>query len=332
MAFHRLRKESSNTYLGFFKTMSRKAEYTPRVRAIRIIRSLLERPYGYTKVQLAEHYGVHPDTIKEALIAIQDAGFSIDKDKRHRYALTEDTPYRALESLLQFSKEDQDFIMDALDKAYPHHKRAEKLKRKLANLYDFTRINRTQLRRPYLSIVNRLESAQQQKWQITLYDYPSSNSNEIRDRMVEGFHVGLDEDILHAFDIERKALRHFRISRITKLKISDTPWQYEGHHVIRPTDPFRIVDSKQVFVRLRMRVGAYNELVERFPLAQAYTRPLDEGDQPEYEFQGMVNHRFFGLGNFILGFHHQIVEVEEPEGLIEYLLEQTKKIQENLGG
>ena len=50
-------------------------EYTTRTRIMRIMRALVERPYGYTIQQLAEGYGVHPDTIRGDFEAFQNADF-----------------------------------------------------------------------------------------------------------------------------------------------------------------------------------------------------------------------------------------------------------------
>ncbi|MBK7873835.1 MAG: hypothetical protein IPJ74_25840 [Saprospiraceae bacterium] len=43
--------------------------------------------------------------------------------------------------------------------------------------------------------------------------------------------------------------------RIIRVELTDQPWEYMGYHNIMLTDPFRIVDSNQVMVHLRMRVG-----------------------------------------------------------------------------
>lgn len=89
------------------------------------------------------------------------------------------------------------------------------------------------------------------------------------------------------------------------------------------TDPFRIVSDEQAMVHLRLRVGGYNELVERFPLSKAYIQE-DAEEEGIYDFQCRVNRKFYGLTNFILGFHHQVVEVLEPEELKEHLREEVK--------
>lgn len=302
--------------------MAKEAEYSTRTRILRVLRAILDRPYAYTKKELAERYGVSPDTIKGDIEAMQNAGFELRQDERYRYAFVANQPHKQLKDLLHFSEEEQSLLHEAIDNLPASTERHQKLKQKLSALYDFRRLGHTYLRKPYLAKVDLLLQAQAEKRQVLLVDYRSSNSNTISTRLVEPFHVSPPEDMLHVFDIHKHILRHFRISRFSRVQLTDTPWQFEGHHNILPTDPFRIVSNDQVNVHLRLGVGACNELQERFPLTKAY---LEESEEPGmFDFQCKVNRRFLGLSNFILGFYHQKIEVVEPEELKEHLREAVR--------
>ena len=305
--------------------MTKEAEYGTKMRLLRIMQALLDRPYAYTKRQLADQYAVDPDTIKNDFSAFNNAGFLVRYDEKYRYAFVEDKPYKQLKDLLHFSEEDQLLLMQAIDHIAAHTTRGKKLKSKLGSLYDYHRLGYSYLRKPYLSKVDSLLQAKKEKRQVILQDYRSSNSNIVSDRLVEPFHPSPPDDTLQAFDVEKQELRHYRISRITRVRLQEeTPWQFEKRHVVLPTDPFRIVDPIQVLVHLRLKVGAYNELIERFPQTKAY---IDEAAEDEiYDFQCMVNHKFLGLTNFILGFHHQLVEILEPESLLDHLRAEVAKM------
>lgn len=73
--------------------MSSEKEYTGRVRALKILKAIVEAPYFYTKKQLAKRYEVDETQIKRDFEAFRTAGFDLDRDKRHRYALIADKPY-----------------------------------------------------------------------------------------------------------------------------------------------------------------------------------------------------------------------------------------------
>ena len=304
--------------------MPKEAEFGPRARILRLLRAILDQPNRYTRQELADKYGVSVDTIRDDFEILANADFVLAPDDRHRYAFVTEKPLRQLKDLLHFSEEDQAALYQAIDNLYIGSERARNLKAKLASVYDFHRLGHAYLRKPHLTKVDLLMQAQREKRQVFLIDYRSSNSNKIETRRVEPFHLSPAEDTLQAYDAEKRTLRHFRLSRFSRVQLTDLPWAFEGHHVIMHVDPFRIVDNQQVDVHLLLGVGAYNELVERYPLTRSH---IEETDDPNiFDFQCRVNHRFFGLSNFILGFYHQHIEVLAPEGLKAHLREEVGKM------
>ena len=177
----------------------------------------------------------------------------------------------------------------------------------------------------FLTKMDKLERAKEEQKVVVLKDYHSTNSSTVSNRTVEAFHISPEEDIVHAYDLVKKGIRHFRISRISQLDILPSPWTCEGHHSIVATDPFRIQENNQVKIHLRLKVGAYNELIERFPLTRGHLRPAPEG-QGLYDLECRVNHRFFGLTNFILGYYHDVVDILEPESLLDHIRAEAQKL------
>ena len=298
--------------------MPNENEYGTKQRLLRILFAIVENPRGYTKKELADRCASGKvENVKNDFIAFDNAGLRLKYDNKYRYYFELEEPYKKLKDLLHFSEEDQIILNEVIDTIRPHSKRGQRLKKKLASLYDFKRLGHSYLRKPYLSKVDLLLQGKEEKKQVILRDYKSSNTNKISDRHLEGYHVSPPDDTLQAYCLDSHQLKHFRISRIGRVRLTDTNWQYEGHHNIMRTDPFRIVDNNQTMVHLRLKVGAYNELTERFPLTKSYITESQEEDV--YDFQCMVNHRFLGLSNFILGYHHQLVEILEPESLLQNL-------------
>lgn len=304
--------------------MPKEAEFGPRARILRLLRAILDQPNRYTRQELADKFGVSVDTIRDDFEILANADFVLAPDERHRYAFVTEKPLRQLKDLLHFSEEDQAALYQAIDNLYIGSERARNLKAKLASVYDFHRLGHAYLRKPHLTKVDLLIQAQREKRQVYLIDYRSSNSNKIETRRVEPFHLSPAEDTLQAFDADKRTLRHFRLSRFTRVQLTDLPWKHEGHHVIMHVDPFRIVDNQQVDVHLLLGVGAYNELVERYPLTRSHIEVTDDPNM--FDFQCRVNHRFFGLSNFILGFYHQHIEVLAPEGLKAHLREEVGRM------
>ena len=307
--------------------MATEKEYTGRQRSLRILFAIVEKPYFYTLKRLAEKYEVDESTIKKDFEAFKSVGFDLDYDERFRYGLSADKKFDHLKSLLIFSVKEEELMNEALRKLGANNRDVEKLQRKLARIYDVSKMHNT-FDKNFLTKMDKLEKAKDEKRVVVLKDYHSTNSSTVSNRSVEAFHISPEDDIVHAYDLDKKGIRHFRISRITKLDITPTTWSHEGHHIIVATDPFRIQENRQIKVHLRLRVGAYNELIERFPLTRAYLKPSPEGPESTYDFECKVNHNFYGLTNFILGYHQDVVSILEPDELVEHIRTQARKLLE----
>lgn len=304
--------------------MPKDNEHGTKIRLLRVMRALIERPYGYTKSQLATKYNVHPDTIKNDFEVFSELGLEIDADDKHCYGFKVNRALKQMNELLYFSEEERVLLYEAIHNLRTTPERQTQLIQKLHALYDYSRLGFAYLRKPHLTKVDLLEQAKTEKKQVILEGYRSSNSNTVSDRTVEPYHISPSEDTLQSFDVDRRLPRHFRISRITRVRLLDRPWQYEGRHNIQRTDPFRIVNNEQVNVHLRLSVGACNELTERYPLTRSYI--LETHDPSYFDFQCSVNANFFGLTNFILGFYHLDIEVIAPESLREHLRQEVARM------
>jgi predicted DNA-binding transcriptional regulator YafY len=289
-----------------------------KYRLLGVLKDLLEQPYHFTKMALATKYGVSPDAIKTDFEELRDADFLVKVDNKHKYYIAPNKSLEYLEEVLFFTEPEKEFLLDALTQANATDKRMEKIRMKLETVYDVSKLGSSLFSRTFLNKANLLEQAKKQKRVVQLVNYRSTMSSKVSDRLVEPFNVSTKDDILHAFDLDKKEIRHFRISRIEKIRVLDAYWQHETKHHSAATDSFRIVSDQQVFVHLKLRTGALNELIERFPLAQAYIQPCAEQDDL-YDFACKVNDKFLGLTNFILGYYAHIEAIIEPESLIDHI-------------
>ncbi len=298
---------------------------SPKNRLLCVLKNLLEQPYYYKLKALATQYGVSLDSIKKDIRELRDADFIVESDNRHRYYIAPNKSLEYLEEVLFFTEPEKEFLLEALTKANALDKRLEKIRAKLETIYDVSKLGSSLFSKTFLNKANLLEQAKKQKRVVQLVNYRSTMSSKVSNRLVEPFNVSTKDDILHAFDVDKKVIRHFRISRIEKVKVQDQAWQYETKHHSAATDPFRIVNDQQVFVHLKLRTGALNELIERFPLAQAYIQPCAEHDDI-YDFACKVNDEFLGITNFIMGYFEHIESIIEPESLIEHIRAKSGEI------
>lgn len=306
--------------------MNKFNDQSPKTRLLKVLLLLLERPNGYTKKQLAEKYNVHEDTIKKDFDEIRNAGFTLDFDTNYRYAIRNDHAYEYLKELLYFSDREQLLLDKVITQIDPTDQR---LHQKIKSIHDISRLGSNLLNKAFLTKINLLEKAKQHRKQVILVDYRSTNSSKLASRTVEAFHISPADDMIQSFDVQVNALRHYRISRISRIEITKANWSNAGKHYIEATDPFRIATNQLIPVHIRLGVGGYNELIERFPLTLTYLHPSPE-KADEYDLQCKVNPHFYGLTNFLLGYHDHVIEIVEPESLRDHIKNQLNKISNTL--
>ena len=295
----------------------------------RLILLLVQQPFQYKKKQIAEKLNVSPATIDRDFIALKNINLTTTYNEEYRYGFVKDKAYDQLKNLLHFTEKEQAFLVksiDAYNKYNEQDKTAKRVKRKLNSLYDFRKLGLKVLREPHLQMIDLLEKSKRNKTQIVLKNYHSSNSNTVRDRLVEPLHVSPFDDMVYAYDVENQKISYFRMTRIGGIEETGKPAKFKKSYNLGDADPFYIVSDEKIMVRLEFGVGAYNELILRFPLAKRYIKTYASGDR--FEFQCDVNTRFYGLSNFILNCHHDKVTVHEPIELLEHLQEKLKELQD----
>ena len=285
-----------------------------RERLLRLVVLLLGSPYRYTKAELETHFGV---TSKNGL----DDDFTIlrqlqllhheRRGNRYVYAILPDRGFPELKRLQPLSATDKAKLLNAI-RSLPGREQTY-LMQKVESLYDFSKLGLQALRKPNLEKLDRLEQAKRNRKIAILHNYRSSNSNTITDRRVQPFDINADLDTLQAVFLTGQSAepRHFRLSRIERVTVTDDPWSVEPPPV-QQTDIFRIVNNEQVPLHLTLSPRAYNELLEKFPMAKWKIEPGADGQS--YDLFAQVNARFHGVLPFVLANYDQVV-VHEPEAL-----------------
>lgn len=296
----------------------------PRERVLMVLLRILAHPYRFTKRDLAERYKMSKDAITEDLEAMRNIGLHIEYDNKYRYAIIPDRQFQELKQLQSLNDSDIAMISNAL-KQNLSGKDVLYLNNKLSSLYDFQRLGLRALRRPALEKIDSLEKAKKDEIQVILKNY-RSNSNSIKDRTVEAFHIDPELDTIQAYDVDAQKTSHFKLSRIERVVLTETTWCPDHNREYRYTDVFRIADNNQVSIHLRLQVYAYNALIEAYPKALSDILPASEPNT--FDFETKVNHQYLGLMNFILGNYGQLTIIR-PQELKEKVMTEAQKILSN---
>jgi predicted DNA-binding transcriptional regulator YafY len=273
----------------------------------------------YSKRELEDKLGRSGRTISRDFETIEEAGFLLDREKGYRLQ-SDRSSNRNLKNLLHFSEEEISILYQTLSLIEGESPVKERLVRKLNAFYDLKALE--QLRqRDDLTKVQIIRDSIEQKKQVTLVAYRSSNSNRIEDRNVEVFDFLPDYRAIWCYDLESNSCKQFKIARMQSVSLLPFGWRYEEKHEKPFTDVFRVSERRPIGrVELCLSLKAYNLLIEEYPLAAEYIKPEDRS----YHLKIPVA-SYHGVGRFVLGLIDEI-EIIKPAGFKKYLKGRVEKL------
>lgn len=290
-----------------------------RARVISVLTDLINSPKIYKKAQFAERYGCSEDTIADDFEEMENAGFKVECTTDYRYYINYRASLTHLQKELYFTEEERTVIENALISSGTQEKEFARIIRKLESLLDVSKVTNQVLNKVHLEKINALQKARDEKQKVELINYRSSSSKTTTNRIVEAYHINPKENLIYAYDYNRKRVLHFKINRFDRIKQLDEDWEKEGtHRNARRPDAFGFVPEELIQLHVRMNVSAYNYLIERFPGTQGFCNPCST-DEDKFDLECEVNGEFLGITNFLIGYHEHIEDVFEPYALIEHL-------------
>lgn len=202
--------------------------------------------------------------------------------------------------------------VNAESRIMPEQLRLQMLDRKV-----FTNKNRA-------AAISLLQQAYSQKRCAILHGYASNNSGGVEDRLIEPYDVKPEDNLVIAYDINRKGTRVFNFNRIGYVEIlPDKLWTNTDRHKEVFVDVFHMSDDNvKIHISLQLDLMAKNLLVEEFPRAKDYLKG-HKGDENIWYFDTDVC-RLEGIGRFYIGLANHIT-ILEGEPLKQYAAEYVKK-------
>lgn len=117
------------------------------------------------------------------------------------------------------------------------------------------------------------------KKQVILRRYQSGNSNSVSDRRVEPYAFTCNNEAILCYDIDKHAIRQFKLSRIEDVKILKTDWAYSEMHDVRRTDIFDwSFTGEQYHICMHMSIKAISNLREKFNVREEECRRINDNE------------------------------------------------------
>ena len=286
---------------------------------------MLTQNRNYTLEELGERLDMSTRNVYRYVEAFKMAGFVVRKKGKY-YSLDKSSPYfKDITSLVHFTEEEAYILKRAIESVDGNTMLKQDLKRKLYKVYDYDILSEIVVRNGIADNVHFLYEAIKQKKQVYFRQYKSSNSHVVKDRLVEPFAFTANNNEIWCYEPMSGRNKLFKVSRISKVEMTETPWQAEAEHREGYIDVFHNSSDRRLPVTFRLGMAAANLLVEEFPLAEKYMTKEEDG---HWIFSVEVC-RYEGVGRFVLGLYEDIEIIDSPE-FKEFLSEKMKKIAEKM--
>lgn len=253
------------------------------------------------------------------LHTLEAMGFRVVR-RQHAYHLDRESPFlRKIAHSIDFTEDEAAYLHRRLLDDAATDAMAGTIKRKLERFYHLDAIADLQLRQRVALNAEALEQAIAQRRVVILHDYSSPHSQSVSDRVVEPFMFQGDRADIRAYELRSKQNKTFKIARVGRVEVVDTPWFHEDQHREVFTDMFLFSGEEQHDVELRLGLLAHHLMLEEYP----HSAPMmTQEDASHWRFRTRLAN-YVGIARFILGLYDEI-EVLGDEGLKQFLREKIE--------
>ena len=282
----------------------------PRVERVLRLMRLMSGNALFTVEDLARKLDTSYRSIYRYIDTFKTLGFAVEKMQGNVYRLVKLPPqFKDLTKLVYFSDEEANILCGLIENLDSTNTLKAALYKKLAAIYDLSSIKEFTGSKSNAACIQALRNAMDEKKQVVLKSYASSNSGDIRDRVVEPFAFTNNHIEVWAFDTADRKNKVFKIPRIEWVDVLSSDWKYAKKHHRGLIDAFHMcTDGEQMSIHLEMTLRAKNLLVEEFPLAATSVRR--KGDKWIYD--GLIS-KVEGAGRFCIGLAGDVKVFDSPE-------------------
>jgi predicted DNA-binding transcriptional regulator YafY len=281
--------------------------------------NLLQSNIGKPVHRLAELLETDERTIYRYFKLLDALGFEVVKEYS-KYKIQQQTGMDQTLNYGTFSAEESQWLRSIIESQGKGNLLHDSILKKLAVRSEVKKVTEELFKANLGRLVDEIGKGIQEKVQVWLKDYYSLSSDTTSDRLVEPVAFSSNYEAIHAFEIESKSMKVFKIERIEEVVLSQIPWSFESKHVLPGTQLFGFSGKNKFLVKLKLSKKAYQLMMEEHPNARPF---MYIKNRNSYFFNGEIP-QLPGLARFILGLPGEIT-VEEGEEMKSYLNEQLAR-------
>lgn len=271
--------------------------------------TLLSGKRKYTVKELMDRFDQSERSVYRDLDELEYAGYVLDRqDGKYKLVLDNSTSSQ-FKNLFHFTEEEAALLFETLEQLEGNSNTKSRLLRKMDAFYDLKILESLKDKDDLIKIQTIKKSIQQKK-QIKLLAYHSSNSSTIQDRTIEAFYFSPNYRFVWGYEPHSNMCKQFKISRIESIQITGFYWEQELKHQKPFVDIFRM-SSKQPIdtVVLQISLRAYNSLKEEYTLPPEFVTKVEDN---QYLLSIPIAH-YKGISRFVMGLLDEITIIETPQ-------------------
>lgn len=281
--------------------------------------NLLQSSIGKPVHRLAEILETDERTIYRYFKLLDALGFEIVKEYS-KYKIQQQPGSDQTLTYGTFSAEESQWLRSLIESQGKGNLLHDSILKKLAVRSEVKKVIQELFKANMGRIVDEVGRGIQGKVQVWLKDYYSLSSDITSDRLIEPVAFSTNYEAIHAFEIESKSMKVFKIERIGEVILSQISWTHESKHVLPGTQLFGFTGKNKFLVKLKLSKKAYQLMMEEHPNARPF---MYIKNRNQYFFNGEIP-QLPGLARFILGLPGEIL-VEEGDEMKVYLNEQLSR-------
>ena len=280
----------------------------------------------YTVEELAERLDTSYRSIYRYIDTFKEVGFVVHKEEGGVYRLGKESRYfKDISQLIHFTDEEAHIVNQLIGGLDDTNMLKQNLRRKLSSVYNCTSLANSIVKGKNAENVNRIIEAIEERRQVILRNYSSSNTSTKRDREVEPIAFTTNYVQIWCYDLSDGKTKLFNTARIGEVELLESEWQHEAEHKCGYIDIFRTMGFELTRVKLRLGIMAHNLIIEEYPLSE---RDLTQEDETHWLLDTKVCN-YAGIGRFVMGLIEDIEIVDSPD-LVAYLSQKRKILEAKL--